>query len=314
MRFFRHYAGFVLLLAPLPLAPLARADVTVRYHTDIKAAAIIPAGALAGMQDLILRIKGNKGYSSQGNVTSIMDVMTQDLLLVDVAHKRFASIPAGQYAQQLKIAAPAIPEQARAALASMKTNLESRNTGRTAAIQGIQADEHEFVLTVDMPLPDGTPMPSPFVKMVMQVWTAKPEETQRVAALQEIKVYSASASSGSNPLELIQQILSGLPGMGDNLGAMMDEMIKNGGMSLRVHLEVSSPVLALMSQQLPGQALPAGLDPNAPLMQMTQEVVELSTGSLEDALFEVPADYQQTSVEEVLKGAVSAAPPPQFKQ
>ena len=84
-----------------------------------------------------------------------------------------------------------MPEQARAMLASMKTNLESRSTGRTAAIQGIQAEEQEFVLTMDMPLPGGPATPSPFMKMVMQVWIAKPEETQRVPALQEIQELTA---------------------------------------------------------------------------------------------------------------------------
>jgi hypothetical protein len=312
---FRRYAGFVLLLAPL--APSMRADATLRYHTDIQTAPLIPAAALdqalGGMRDMVIRIKGNKAGSSLGNLTSIMNLTTQELALVDASNKRFAAVPAAQYAEQAKSAVPAMPDQARAILASMKSNLESHSTGRTAAIQGIQAEEYEFVLTIDMAMPGGPATPAPFMKMVMQVWTALPEEAQRVPALQEFKNYTASAAA-NNPTEMIKQILSGLPGMGDSIGAMVEEISKKGATTLRMHAEVFMPFLAAMAQQLPGQALPAGLDPNAPLLQMNQEVVELSSTPLDDALFEVPSDYQQVSLEALLKGSASAPALPQFKQ
>jgi len=315
MRRFHRCAGFVLLLAPL--APSMRADATLRYHTDVKTAGAIgialPLNQVLGpMRDMVIRVKGNKAYSSQGNLASIMDLMTQQLILVDAPHKRFASVRASQYAEQVKTAVPAVPEQTRAVFASMKSKMESRSTGRTAAIQGVQAEEREFVLTIDMALPGGPATPTPFMKMVMQIWTAKPEETERVPALQELRNYTASAVSSLNPAEMMKQVLGGLPGMGDSIGAMMEEIRNKGAMSLRMHTELFMPVLALMSQQLPRQpgqpALPA-LDPNAPLLQMNQEVVELSTDPLDDSLFQVPQDYQAASVEDILKGAVAAAAP-----
>jgi len=315
------HAGFVLLLAGL--APSVRADATLRYHTDIQTSAAIPAAAfdqaLSGMRDIVLRVKGTKAISSQGNLTSIMDVTTQDVILVDATHKRFAQGQASQFTQQAKSMVPEVPEQARAFMASMKTNLESHSTGRTATIQGIQADEHEFVLSIDMAMPGGPPTASPFMKITMQVWTAQPDEAQRVPALQEIKNYTTSASSNMNPVEMVKQILGAMPGMGDGLSAMMGEMTKNAGVTMRIHAEVSAPFLSLMSQQLPGQSLPAGLNPNAPLMQMNQEVVELSTASLDDSIFQVPQDYEAASMEEILRGAIPAPlppppTPPQFKQ
>jgi hypothetical protein len=317
MRLGYRCAGLALLLAPT--TPSVRADATLRYHTDIQVATgigiAVPLDQLLGsMRDMVIQIKGNRAYTSQGPITAIANLMTQDLTLIDPANKRFTALPATRYSQQLKAAVPAVPEQARAALAAMKTNLESRTTGRTTTIQGIQAEEQEFVLTVDMALPGG-PVPStPFMKMVMQVWTAKPEEAQRVPALQEFRNYTASASSAMNPGEMIRQVLSAMPGLGDSLTLMMEERAKNGAMTLRTHMELSMPFLAAMSQQLPGQALPAGFDPNAPLMQMSQEVVELSTSPVDEAIFQVPADYQPVSLEEILKGIVSAPTPPQFKQ
>jgi hypothetical protein len=316
MRLFRSYPGFVLLLGSL--APLMRADATIRYHTDAQATGAIGVAVpvdqmLGGMRDMVIQIKGNKAHSSQGKLTSIMDLKTQDLTLIDASNKRFATVPASQYAEQTKKALPAIPEQARSVFSSMKSNMESRSTGRTDTIQGIQAEEHEFVLTMDMALPGGPPTPAPFMKMVMQVWTAKPEEAQRVPALLEFKNYTASASSSINPAETIKQLLGGMPGMGDSLAAMAAEMSKNGGLMLRTHTELFMPVLAMMSQQIPrqpGQAPLPVIDPNAPLMQLNQEVVELSTTPLDDGLFQVPADYQAASLEEILKAAVPAIPPP----
>lgn len=315
MRILSRYVGVVILLAGL--APAMRADATLRYHTDIQTTPLIPAAVinqtLAGMQDMVVRIKGNKAFSSQGKLTSIMDLTTQNMTLVDVANKRFANTTAGQYSQQLTSAIPALPEQASAMLKSMKSHFESRSTGRTAVIQGIQAEEQEFVLTVDMAIPGGPATPSPFMKMVMQVWTAKPGEEQRVPALQEFKNYTTIASFSMNSAEAIKQIMSMMPGMGDGLGAMMAEISKKGSVSLRMHTEVAMPFLAGMIKQMPPEArqgIPTGFDPNAPLIQMNQELVELSSDPLEDAIFVVPADYQMASLEEVLKASAPAAPPP----
>jgi hypothetical protein len=237
---------------------------------------------------------------------------------VDVANKRFATTNADQFGQQLKSAIPAVPEQASVMLNSMKSHFESRSTGRTAVIQGIQAEEQEFVLSVDMAIPGGPATPAPFMKMVMQVWTPKPEEVQRIPALQEYKNYTAAANFSTNSTESIKQIMSMMPGMGDGLGAMTAEISKKGSMSLRMNMEVSMPFLASMMQQMPPQArqsLPAGFDPNGPLMNMTRELVELASDPLDDALFAVPADYQMASLAEILKSAIPAVPPPPtFKQ
>jgi hypothetical protein len=309
-------AAVVILLAAI--SPVLRADATLRYHTDVQIASgvgipIAPNRLLVGNPDTTVQIKGNKAYSSQGELTSVTDLTTQDMTLMDAANKRFATTNAGQYGQQLKAAMPAVPEQASAVLNSMKSHFESSSTGRTAVIQGIQAEEQEFVLTMDMALPGGPAPSTPFMKMVMQMWTAKPEEMQRVPALQDFINYTAIANFSMNSMEAVKQIVSMMPGMGDGLGAMMAEISKKGSVSLRMHTEVSMPFLAAMMQQMPQQArqsLPAGLDPNGPLIQMTQELVELSSEPLQDALFVVPADYQMASLAEILKSAVAVAPPP----
>ena len=309
-------AGFLVLFAPMMWG-----DANLRYHTDIQSSAIIPAAALdqalGGMRDMEIQIKGNKAYSTVGSLTSIADLTSQESILIDPAHKRFAKISSAQYGDQIQAALSAMPEQARAMLASLKTNLESRSTGRSATIQGIQTEEREFVLTVDMAVPGGPPTPAPFLKMVMQLWIPKPEETERVPALQEFKRYRTSANSSMNVADTIKQIFSAMPGMGDNIRTMVEDMTANSAVSLRTHCEVVMPLLALLSTQTPqqaGQALPAGLDPSAPLVTFNQEVVELSADPVDGSIFDVPAGYQAASLEEILTGAVSGSTPPQFKQ
>ncbi|HEY2842902.1 MAG TPA: hypothetical protein VGJ09_04600 [Bryobacteraceae bacterium] len=305
------------ILAIAVLAPLLHGDATLRYHTDVKTATGIPglpSGAsladMSSMRDMVVRVKGNKAYSEQGHLTSILDLTTQEMTLIDAPHKLFAKVPAGKYAELAKSAIPVVPEEARVALASMKTSVDSRNTGRTAAIQGVQSEEHEFVLSIEMPA-GGPPLAGPMMKMLVQIWTAKAEEAQRIPALQEVQNYTASASGAVNPVELIAQVFSAVPGLGDSLTSMIADMTKSGSVSMRVHTEVTMPFLAVMAQ--PGVPLPPGLDPGAPLMQMNQELVELSTDPLDDALFQVPQDYLPASLEEILKG-VAAAPAPVAQQ
>jgi hypothetical protein len=305
-----------LLVLTALVAPLLHGDATLRYHTDVKTAGGLPGAPLASpmfdnMRDMVVRIKGNKAYSMQGNLSSIMDLTTQDMILIDAPNKRFAKVAAAQYTEQIKAAIPAIPAAATAALASMKTSVDSRSTGRTAAIQGIQSEEHEFVMTIDMPA-GGPAQAGPMIKMLMQIWTAKPEEAQRVPALQEFRAYSASASASANPAEMVKQLLSALPGMGEGLSAMIAEMSKSGSTSMRMHTEVTMPFLAAMAQQ--GIPLPPGMDPAKPLMEMNQELVELSTETLDEALFQVPEGYQPATLEEILKSAVAVAQQPRAKQ
>jgi hypothetical protein len=153
--------------------------------------------------------------------------------------------------------------------------------------------------------PGGPPDAGPMMKMLMQIWTAKPEEAQRVPAVQELQNYTASASSAMNPMEMVKQVFSALPGLGDSLGSMIADMSKSGSMSMRAHTEVSMPFLAAMAKQ--GVPLPPGFDATTPLIQMNQELVELSTEPVDAALFEIPADYQAATLDDILKGIVAAA-------
>ena len=262
-------AGIAVVLASL--APLTRADATLRYHTDVQLAngtAVVASvyQALRDNRDLVIRIKGNKTYSETGHLLFITDLKTQDLTTVDPVNRRYATVPSGQYADRAKIAMSAVPEQARAMLAAMKTSVESHSTGRTATIQGIETEEREIVLTLDLAMAGLPPTGGPLLKMIVQVWTAKPEEVQRVQALQELKTYMASATSAMNPAEMVKQLGAMIPGLGDNLSGMISDMTKDGATTLRTHMEILMPLFALMVRQMPqegGQPPPPAVDPKS---------------------------------------------------
>jgi len=111
--------------------------------------------------------------------------------------------------------------------------------------------------------------------------------------------------------------------LNQSLGSLRDAVIRvKGNKAFSLQGKVTS-IMDLATQDLtlvdPEQRWsfrcgpPSRVKPNAPLMQMNQEVVEVFDGSLDDALFEVPNDYQPASLEQILKGEVSAARLPQFK-
>jgi hypothetical protein len=84
-----------------------------------------------------------QGVHDVGQRIQIFDFVKQEVTLVDPAHKTFAALPVSQFADKMAGAVPqATAEQMQAAqqaMASIKTNVDSKMTGKTAEIQGIQA-------------------------------------------------------------------------------------------------------------------------------------------------------------------------------
>src|SRR4051794_35641607 len=78
------------------------ADVTLRYKTEIKMNPALPTQfadmAIKGMGGFLpsehsLLFKGGKTYSSQGPITSIADFNKQEIVLLDIAGKHYATLP-----------------------------------------------------------------------------------------------------------------------------------------------------------------------------------------------------------------------------
>jgi hypothetical protein len=205
-------AGFILALCALPVS---RADVTIRYQTEMKTIPAFQAlvdtmakaqGANAGVS---VRMKGSKGYTTSGNFNQIFDFVKQEVTLLDPAHKSFAVLPVSQLADSL---AAAMPQPATAQnkavtdmMASMKTKVDSKMTGQTSVIQGVQAEEREVILTMDMPLPGAT-QAATAMKLVMQIWTAKASEALNVPAIRELTGYQAWQKYVMDPAAMMAKL------------------------------------------------------------------------------------------------------------
>jgi hypothetical protein len=311
MRRFVRFAISVLLCA----FPTLRADVTMRYKSDVQLASYLPPEILDQFNKAIktsmsvssqtIHMKGGKVTSSTGKFSCIVDFEKHELTMVDAANKQVSTVPAEKFNESWTSSIPELPEQARKVFDSMKINFESHKTGRTEAIQGIQAEEREAVLSMEMPMPggdQGAPVVS-MLKMVMQIWTARPEEALRVQAVRELTAYNLWISYFMNPGKAMEKVFMLMPGFGDGMNKMFTELAQNKTVMLRTQMKIYSSLFGQMalSMQKQGQPLPAGYDPDAPLLQVNQEVDELSTAPLEDALFRIPEGYQVMPMADLMK-------------
>jgi hypothetical protein len=300
---FRTFAS-VFLMA-LTVSAL-HADVTLRYMTEIKMNPTLPAqmtGAMGGAdalipQDRVLRLKGGKGFSTAAGYNSITDFTTQEITLLDNTTSRYAKLKASQLSEVLAGAAPKMPDEASAAMASMKTDVSpARMTSRTAVIQGVETEEREIVITIAGPLMPDAPS-GPLVRMVMQMWTAKPGEVLRVPAIRELIGYSIWSWATMNPTAGMEGMMKQMPGFGNVVGPLISEMQK-GTTVMRTHVDMFMPAMAAMLKQIPGGAT---FDPDTPFMQMTQEAVELSSAPVAESVFQVPESFQEADASDLIQG------------
>jgi hypothetical protein len=310
-RFCRRFA--ILVLAPVTLSTLY-ADVTTRYKTEMTikpALQALAAGAMKGVdlvvpQETAFRLKGGKGFSSSMGFTSIVDLTTKEITVLDAATMRYAKMPSEQFVDEAARAMPQMPAGASAAMAAMKTSVSStRMTGRTAVIQGVEAEERELVVTVEgPPIPNAPAGPS--VRMVMQLWTAKASEVTRVPAMRELTGYSLYSFATMNPMANIDKMLKQFPGLAGAIEPLMKEMHSQTPM-LRMHVDLFMPAMMAILQQMSagGNAPGAGLDDGAPLAQVNYELVELSTAPVPDSVFQIPEGYREAPPSELIQAILS---------
>ncbi len=269
-------SSFAILVLASAIVSTLRADVTTRYKTEITmnpAIAAMAAGAMKGVdlaapQETGLRLKNGKGFSSTSGFSSIIDFPTKELTVLDPATMRYAKMTSEQFLDEAAKAIPEIPAAARDAMASMKTSvLATRLTGRTAMIQGVEAEEREIVISVEGP---GAPA-AVSMRMVMQLWTAKASEVLRVPAIRELTGYSLYTFATTNPIASIEKMMKQLPGFGSAFEPIMKET-QTGTPLLRMHVDIFMPGMAAMLKNMTaaGNGAAAGLDETAPLFQLNQ--------------------------------------------
>jgi len=327
----RAFRGLVALLLLSPAA-LLHADTTIRFKMNMKFAEGLPPAATEQIaknqktqfpRETVVEIKGDKGYSNTGRTISLMDLTKQQITIVDPDHKLFATVYIKDFPGTMSAATtlPSMPPAAQKFLESIKSDFSMQKTGKTDAILGIQAEETEWTISLQMVIPAGLPpglgtlKPGDTItlmKMVMRIWTPLPAEVTRVPALAEFAAHSWKQLS-ADPATSMQQMLPNFPGLSDGLAKMAQGMSTTTGPALRTHVELYIPVLAQLGGLMQGRARPPILgtyDPSTPFVETDNEVVEISTAAVDDSVFEIPSDYQPATLSDLLKASRPAPPVP----
>jgi len=306
----------------LALAAGLRADVTIRYQNDFQPAASLQPllqqmfkAAQANGSGTEIRMKGGKSYTVTGGWTQIVDFTKQEVTILDPAHKTYATFPVSELADKMTAAMPqSAPQQSQAlenVMSQIKVATDTKITGHTDTILGVEAEEREVTVSMDLPLPPAMQQPGggPAIKLVMHIWTAKPDETMRNPAIRELAGYSQWQKYALNPAGMLEKITGKFPGVANALKPMFEELFKNSGVMMRNRVEMYMPFVATLAKQMSaqgqGKAMP-NIDPDAPLMVMNQEVAELSSAPVDAALFEVPKDYTSAPPGDVIKNLLGA--------
>ena len=199
-------------------------------------------------QDSTARFRGNKGYASSGAGISIVDFVKKEITVIDPARKRFATVAEDRWTEELTNAIPKAQPEAQPGMQSMKSSIDSKVTGRTGEVLGVQVEEREVSVTIDGPSMPDVPA-GPMMRIVIHFWVSKPGEAIRVQAIREVVGYSLWNYATLNPGAAAQKMFQQMPGFGDGFGKLMKELQSNHNVILRMHLEIFMPWMAAMLEK-----------------------------------------------------------------
>lgn len=261
-----------ILIFALFSTSLVHADVTVRFRAGAKTLAAPPEPD----ETQEIRMKGGKGAASAGGETTIIDFATQRITVIDTARKKFATLSAKDYEDQM---AAAMPQMAFGASGlAGKARIESRKTGRTETILGVATEETETTVSMELSLPGVTDAQKMAIRFVRQEWSATAMETLRVPAVHQLTGYNLWQD-----YLMDTAVIGKMFGQGD---ASIAEAFKTNPGALRWNMKMymSTP----------------GMDASSPFMEMNYEVVSLSTDPVDASFFEIPAGYEPISYAELM--------------
>lgn len=287
-------------LAFLGLAALScRADLTLRYSVDVKSGLGMPAAtsetlkqALANIpRERLIQIKGDKTRTNSGALIAITDNALGEITLLDPATKKYARTHIAEFVTAIQGTMPAFPAAAEQALQNMKFDIQT-TTGQIGMVSGIRAQERVTTMTMSMNIP-GFAASDAFLRMEMHIWRASPDDLSRVSGLREYAAYAQRALDTFNSIEQVEKMFGQIPGMGDKIRAVMQELSKDtGSLTVKTQQTIYMPIAA--------RVVP-GANPDSPLMEMRSDLTTISSDAIDDAVFEVPADYQTESLADIVK-------------
>jgi TonB family protein len=296
---------FYCLVLVLSSAAFCNADLTLRYTVTLHAGAGMPALPVQFPKQQLIRIKGDKTSSTIGELTAIVDNATGTIKLLNPATKQYAQMSMADYFAALQ---PSItlPAEAQTAFQNMTFDVQNKSTGQMGMIAGIRAEEHALTMTMSMNMPGLSNLAGPLVRMEMHTWLASPDDLNRISGLREYSDYVQRALTVSNAADQTQKLFAQIPGMGEKLRAAIAELTdKSGSLTVKTQQKMYMPIMAQFQKNADPTAEPKEI---TLAMETSLDLTEISTASLDNAVFEVPADYQAVAGSEIVKALL-----PQFQ-
>jgi hypothetical protein len=293
------------------------ADVTVRYKAELKPNPGLPAQMVEAMTkgvtaslppNSVLQIKGDKGYSTVGLMRSIVDMKSKQVTVLDPEKQQYGTSDMQQFAEEARKIFSDLPPEALAAMGALKISSDSKVTGRIETIQGLEAEEREVTMSIEGPAAPNMPA-GPMIKMTMQFWTVKPGQEERSPALKALLQGRLWDYETMSPGAMMQTMFRDMPGMGDSMAKFIENMRSANSVVLRTSASMRMPGVMAMMKQMPPEQNPFGdkFDAEAPLFELRNEVVEISTAAIPDSVFEIPAGYKAAPIAEILKNVMTKA-------
>ncbi|HEY4362864.1 MAG TPA: hypothetical protein VGN17_17980 [Bryobacteraceae bacterium] len=287
-----------------------QADVTIRRSMSVSLGPTFPVQlaeqtnsqlASALPSEIVVRVKGDKSYSSAGPLIAITDYATGRVTLLNPKTKQFATAPLTEYLDRMaaatQAAAQGIPAEAQQLLRNMKFDSQTKKTGRAAVIQGIRAEESVITFSLGMPV-DQTFIPA--MRMELHCWIAPAAEIARVSGLKQLAALAARDKGAVDPTQALQRVLLQMPGFGELRKPLSELTAGTGNSMLRMTAAVYIPALA--------QVEPPS-DPTIPVEEIKTDLLELSTAPLDDSIFEVPAEYRSALLQDLIQVLLPAPSP-----
>jgi hypothetical protein len=273
-------------------------------------------------KEVVARIKGDRSYSAIGTLVTVTDASRSEVTLIDTKAQRYAILTLAEYMAKLqlnnltpaasgsdqdKAEAAKAAEAAKQALANVKFDVESHETGRTDRIGGVAVFEREVVVNMSLPVPIPGQENGMQMTMKLQVWKPNPSELDRMPALRELATYTERNQGFNNPAAMLRQIFSAMPGMSEGTSKLVEEMKKGGSVTLGMHMGFFMPGLAKMMEQARAQGnnIPDLPPADKPLAEMSLSLQELSTDPVPNEVFAIPAGYKEAPAEDMLKSMMA---------
>lgn len=263
----------VTVVVVLGLATL-RADVSFTQVSTIEGGVAASLGSANKPMTMTTRVKGTKSRIDidvvDTKVSGIVDLEAKQVTLLNHADKT---------AQVLSTTAP-LPASPDAPMPTINASVKA--TGQTRTIEGVATDEHVLTMTISVSEMSGGQMPPEVQQMLKDVrfaitgslWLAKTGP-----GAEEYLAFQKGAANLSSVLAgVVMGPSKGVGGLDKLFSALADAPGVPYLTEVTMSIDGTGPLVDMLKQQISG-------------LKLVQKTTSVSTDTLPDDLFKVPADY-----------------------